>query len=51
MLVAGRVPTATAAALAVYAGKTGITRSEAVRQLIELGLARVSQQQARGKRP
>jgi hypothetical protein len=36
--VAGRVRPDTAALLETYAKKAGITRSEAVRQLIEAGL-------------
>ncbi len=40
VLVAGRVPTAIAAMLDAYADKEGITRSEAVRRLIEAGLRR-----------
>jgi hypothetical protein len=38
VLVAGRVPTATAAAIDAYAKRSEITRSEAVRRLVELGL-------------
>lgn len=38
VLVAGRVPTATAAAVDAFAKRSEITRSEAVRQLIEAGL-------------
>jgi len=38
VLVAGRVPAATAAAVDAYAKKFEITRSDAVRQLIEAGL-------------
>lgn len=38
VLVAGRVPISIAAALDAYAKKTAISRSEAVRQLIEAGL-------------
>lgn len=38
VLVAGRVPTSVAVALDAYAKKSEITRSEAVRQLVESGL-------------
>ena len=38
--VAGRVPATTAGALDAYAKKFGITRSAAVRRLIEAGLKR-----------
>jgi hypothetical protein len=38
VLVAGRVPTATAAALHAYAKKKGINRSEALRRMIEASL-------------
>jgi hypothetical protein len=47
VLVAGRVPTAVAAALDGYAGKAGITRSEAVRRLIEAGLKRPTRVKAK----
>ena len=40
VLVAGRVPAAVALALDGYAKKAAITRSEAVRRLIERGLKR-----------
>jgi len=36
--VAGRIPAALAVALNTYAQKAGITRSEAVRRVIEAGL-------------
>ena len=38
VLVAGRIPAALAVALNTYAQKAGITRSEAVRRVIEAGL-------------
>lgn len=38
ILVPARLPPALAAAVDAYANKTAITRSEAVRQLIEAGL-------------
>jgi hypothetical protein len=38
--VAGRIPPPLAVALDAFAEKSGITRSEAVRQLIERGLAK-----------
>lgn len=38
VLVAGRVPISIAASLDAYAKKVAISRSEAVRQLIEAGL-------------
>jgi len=47
--VAGRVPTAIAAALDAYAEKAGITRSEAVRRLIEAGLKRPPKVKAKAK--
>jgi Ribbon-helix-helix protein, copG family len=40
VLVAGRIPPSLAAVLDAYADKAGITRSEAVRRLIEAGLKR-----------
>jgi hypothetical protein len=42
VLVAGRIPPSLAVVLDVYADKAGITRSEAVRRLIEAGLKRRS---------
>jgi len=38
VLVAGRVPPPVVVVLDAFAEKTGVSRSEAVRQLIELGL-------------
>ena len=40
VLVAGRIPPPLVVTLDAYAAKLGITRSEAVRQLIEAGLKR-----------
>ena len=40
VLIAGRIPPALVVVLDAYADKTGITRSEAVRKLIEAGLKR-----------
>ena len=47
VLLAGRVPTALAAAVGTFAKTADITRSEAVRQLIEAGLKAVAKAKAR----
>ena len=46
-MLAGRVPTALAAAVGTFAKTADITRSEAVRQLIEAGLKAVAKAKAR----